>query len=43
MRAMPAFADKLNDEQAAALVNYLRATWGGQRPDVTAADVRAIR
>jgi mono/diheme cytochrome c family protein len=43
LQAMPGFADKLDDEQAAALVNYLRATWGGQRPDVTAAVVRALR
>jgi mono/diheme cytochrome c family protein len=41
--AMPGFADKLTDEQAAALVNYLRATWGGQKPDVTAAAVRTLR
>jgi mono/diheme cytochrome c family protein len=40
---MPGFADKLSDEQAAALVNYLRAAWGGQKPDVTAATVRALR
>ena len=40
---MPGFADKLSDEQAAALVNYLRAAWGGQKPDVTAAAVRALR
>ena len=32
-----------HDEQAAALVNYLRAAWGGQKPDVTAATVRALR
>lgn len=43
LQAMPGFADKLSDEQAAALVNYLRATWGGQKPDVTAAAVRALR
>ena len=40
---MPGFADKLSDEQAAALVNYLRAAWGGQKPDVTPAMVRALR
>ena len=40
---MPGFADKLSDEQAAALVNYLRVAWGGQKPDVTAATVRALR
>jgi hypothetical protein len=39
--AMPGFADKLSDEQAAPLVNYLRAAWRGQKPDVTAAAVRA--
>jgi mono/diheme cytochrome c family protein len=43
LQAMPGFADKLGDDQAAALVNYLRATWGGQRPDVTSAAVRALR
>lgn len=43
LRAMPGFADKLADEQAAALVNYLRATWGGQKPDVTTAAVRGLR
>jgi mono/diheme cytochrome c family protein len=42
-QAMPGFADKMSDEQAAALVNYLRATWGGQKPDVTAAAVKALR
>ena len=40
---MPGFADKLTDEQAAALINYLRAAWGGQKSDVTAAAVRALR
>ena len=40
---MPGFADKLSDEQAAALINYLRAVWGGQKSDVTAAAVRALR
>lgn len=43
LHAMPGFADKLSDEQAAALMNYLRATWAGQKPDVTAAAVRALR
>jgi len=43
LQAMPGFADKLSDEQAAALMNYLRATWGGQKPDVSAAAVRALR
>ena len=43
LQAMPGFADKLSDQQAAALANYLRIVWGGQKPDVTAAAVRALR
>jgi mono/diheme cytochrome c family protein len=43
MEAMPGFSDKLSDDEAAALANYLRVTFGGQKGDVTAADVRALR
>jgi mono/diheme cytochrome c family protein len=43
LQAMPSFADKLSDQQAAGLANYLRVVWGGQKPDVTAAAVRARR
>jgi mono/diheme cytochrome c family protein len=43
MQAMPGFRDKLTDGQAAELANYLRGTWGGQKPDVTPAAVRALR
>jgi mono/diheme cytochrome c family protein len=43
MQAMPGFADKLADQQAADLANYLRVVWGGQKPNVTAATVRALR
>jgi mono/diheme cytochrome c family protein len=43
MQAMPGFSDKLSDRDAAALANYLRVTWGGQTPDVTAAAVKALR
>ncbi|HTG24714.1 MAG TPA: cytochrome c [Reyranella sp.] len=43
LQAMPGFADKLGDQQAAALANYLRIVWGGQKPDVTAAAVQALR
>jgi mono/diheme cytochrome c family protein len=43
MQVMPGFSDKLSDEDAAALANYLRVTWGGQKGDVTAAAVRALR
>jgi mono/diheme cytochrome c family protein len=31
MQTMPGFAEKLNDGDAAALANYLRVTWGGQK------------
>jgi mono/diheme cytochrome c family protein len=43
LQAMPGFADKLSDEQAAALANYLRMVWGGQKPDVTATAIRGLR
>jgi len=43
MQAMPSFSDKLSDAEAAALANYLRVTWGGQKSDVTPAAVRALR
>jgi mono/diheme cytochrome c family protein len=43
MQAMPPFADKLDDQQAADLANYLRVGFGGQKPDVTAAAVHALR
>jgi mono/diheme cytochrome c family protein len=43
LQAMPGFADKLSDQQAAELANYLRVVWGGRTPDVTAATVRALR
>ena len=43
MQAMPGFSDKLSDAEAAALANYLRVTWGGQKGDVAASVVRALR
>jgi mono/diheme cytochrome c family protein len=43
MQAMPGFSDKLSDGEAAALANYLRVTWGGQKGDVTATAIRALR
>jgi mono/diheme cytochrome c family protein len=43
MQAMPGFADKLSDQQAADLANYLRIRFGGQNGDVTPAAVRALR
>lgn len=43
MQAMPGFADKLSDAQAADLANYLRVNFGAQKPDVTPAAVQALR
>ncbi|MGY8668763.1 cytochrome c [Bradyrhizobium sp. UFLA05-109] len=43
IEAMPPFADKLSDGEAAELANYIRVTFGGRKGDVTAADVRALR
>jgi len=43
MQAMPGFADKLSDQQAAELANYLRMSFGGQTGDVAPATVRALR
>lgn len=43
IESMPGFSDKLSDGEAADLANYLRVTFGGQKGDVTAADVRALR
>lgn len=43
MQKMPGFSDKLGDGEAAALANYLRVTWGGQKDDVTPAMVHALR
>ncbi|MDN7178867.1 c-type cytochrome [Caballeronia sp. SEWSISQ10-4 2] len=43
MQAMPGFAATLSDDELAHLANYLRAGWGGQPGDVTAANVKALR
>jgi hypothetical protein len=40
-RAIPAL--EAEPSEAAALANYLRVTWGGQKDDVTPAMVRALR
>jgi mono/diheme cytochrome c family protein len=43
-RAMPAFGAMMNDDQVAAVVNYLRTHFGNfYRDAVTAEDVRTIR
>jgi mono/diheme cytochrome c family protein len=43
MQKMPGFSGKLGDTEAAAIANYLRITWGGQKANVTPAMVRALR
>ncbi|HEV2571893.1 MAG TPA: cytochrome c [Beijerinckiaceae bacterium] len=43
MQPMPAFKDVLDDRQMADLANWMRATWGGEPPNVKAEDVAEIR
>jgi mono/diheme cytochrome c family protein len=40
---MPAFADTYNDEQIAAVVSYIRNTWGNQASTVSPAYVAEVR
>jgi mono/diheme cytochrome c family protein len=43
-RAMPPFGDMMNDDQIAAVVNYVRTHFGNDYRDaVTASDVKAVR
>jgi mono/diheme cytochrome c family protein len=43
-RGMPAFGEVMNDDQIAAVVNYVRTHFGnGYQDAVTAEDVRAVR
>jgi mono/diheme cytochrome c family protein len=42
-REMPAFDQQLTDEDAAALMTYVRNAWGNSAPPVTARDVEAQR
>jgi mono/diheme cytochrome c family protein len=41
--SMPAYGWKLSDEQAAAVITYIRNSWGNAAPLVTASDVKSIR
>jgi mono/diheme cytochrome c family protein len=41
--AMPSFAWKLSDDEVAAVVTYIRNSWGNAAPAVTAADVKDMR
>jgi mono/diheme cytochrome c family protein len=40
---MPPFAQSLSDDQVAAVVTYIRTTWGNQGTPVTAQDANALR
>jgi len=43
-KAMPTFGDSLTDTQIAAVVNYIRSTFGNHYPDkVTPETVKALR
>ncbi|MGX1096463.1 c-type cytochrome [Amorphus sp. MBR-141] len=42
MQEMPAFGDRLSNEEMAALVNYLRVRWGGHSEDVDADRVAEV-
>lgn len=43
MAGMPSFIDKLNNQQTADLVNYLRHKWGGIKMDISAQDIQQYR
>lgn len=40
---MPGFAWRLSDQQVAAVVTFIRASWGNQGAAVTASDVKSLR
>jgi mono/diheme cytochrome c family protein len=40
---MPPFAQKLSDEQIAAVLTYVRASWGNHAPAVSPAEVARDR
>lgn len=42
MYAMPPFAHSLQDDEIAAMVNWMRLNWGGQSADVKPADVSKL-
>ena len=41
--AMPSFAWKLSDDEVAAVVTYIRNSWGNAAAAVTAGDVKDMR
>src|SRR5471030_729967 len=40
---MPAFADRLSDQEVTDVVNFIRNGWGNQAPNVSASQVEALR
>jgi cytochrome c oxidase cbb3-type subunit 3 len=40
---MPAFEDRLDDRQAAAVATYLRTSWGNRAPEVSVPEVASLR
>jgi mono/diheme cytochrome c family protein len=40
---MPPFGERLDDQDAAGVVNLIRNSWGNRAPAVTAAEVKAQR
>lgn len=43
MQSMPGFANRLNDQQIADMVNYLRVAYGGLPADIKPEQVKALR
>jgi mono/diheme cytochrome c family protein len=41
--AMPPFGDSLKDPEIAAVLTYVRASWGNKAPAITPAQVAALR
>ncbi len=41
--AMPSFRDELSDEEIAAVISYIRNTWGNDASTISADDVAAAR
>lgn len=41
--SMPAYADQLSDRDIAEILTFIRSSWGNQAPEVSAAQVSAVR
>ena len=41
--AMPSFAWRLNDQEVADVVNFIRSSWGNRSPPIAAGDVTKLR